>query len=213
MMKRLTLVFGTLLVTLGSAVAGAQSLEEGRHYRALSNPVNVPIPSGKDGVIQEYFWYGCIHCYNLEPAVNEFKDQLPDSLVFEPVPVTFSDVHELHARAYYTWKQLGLPEDTHQAIYDEIFVQNNNLRSQSALADFFSNYDVPRDRFEQMFSSFFVETKVRVARNLTAGAQIRGTPSILVNGEFLIESGLSGISSNQQMLEVAQQLALQLAED
>lgn len=207
---RALLIGCTLAVT--SMVVSAQALEEGVHYRELSNPLNVSIPSGKDAVIHEFFWYGCIHCYNLEPAVIEFKAQLPENLAFEEVPATFSDIHELHGRAFYAWQLLDLPAGTHQAIYDEIFVRNNNLRSESALASFMaSRYDVTEADFERMMNSFSVQTKIRVAQNMTAGAQVRGTPSVMVNGRYMIESGMPGVSSNQDMLRIARQLATEVS--
>lgn len=191
----------------------AQSLQEGTHYRTLSSPVNVSIPRDKDGIIHEFFWYGCIHCYNLEPAVIEFKQNLPDNLAFEEVPATFSEVHELHGKAFYTWQFLDMPESTHQQIYDEIFVNNNDLRTERAVESFFVEQGVSAEEFRRMFNSFSVQTKNRMAQNLTAGAQVRGTPSVMVNGRYMVESGMPGVRSNQDMLRIAQELALQKASE
>lgn len=212
MLKRLTLLSAAMAVLVWTTAAHADHLEEGVHYRALSSPVNVSIPRGKDGIIHEFFWYGCIHCYNLEPAVVDFKENLPDSLAFEEVPATFSEVHELHGRAFYAWQFLGLPESTHQALYDEIFVNNNNLRTERALERFFATKDVEPEEFRKMMNSFSVQTKIRVAQNLTAGAQVRGTPSVMVNGRYMVESGLPGVQSNEAMLRIARELALERAE-
>lgn len=194
-----------------SALAWSQTLEEGVHYRALGNPVNVSIPEGKVGLIQEFFWYGCIHCYNLDPAVVDFMEQLPETLAFEEVPATFSDIHALHAQLFYAWQLLGLPKQTHQLIYDEIFVRNNNLRTERAVVQFMRQQGVDADELRRMMNSFTVQTKVRAAQNLTAGAQVRGTPSILVNGRYMVETGLPGVQTNRDMLRIAGQLALQKA--
>lgn len=211
MMKTLKL---SLLAVMGfcfSTLAWSQTLQEGVHYRALSNPVNVSIPEGKVGLIQEFFWYGCIHCYNLDPAVVEFMEQMPDNLAFEEVPATFSDVHQLHAKLFYAWQLMGLPKETHQAIYDEIFVRNNNLRNERSVLQFMAQRGVDADQLRSMMNSFTVQTKVRAAQNLTAGAQVRGTPSVLVNGRYMVEAGLPGVQTNRDMLRIAGQLALQKA--
>ncbi|TGG91525.1 thiol:disulfide interchange protein DsbA/DsbL [Natronospirillum operosum] len=213
MKRRIALASAMLAALLTVHTVKADHLEEGVHYRTLSSPVNVSIPRDKDGIIHEFFWYGCIHCYNLEPAVIEFKNDLPDNLAFEEVPATFSEVHELHGRAFYAWQFLNLPEDTHQALYDEIFVNNNDLRSERALADFFAERGVDAEDFRKMMNSFSVQTKIRVAQNLTAGAQVRGTPSVMVNGRYMIESGMPGVSSNEEMLRIARELALEQASD
>lgn len=211
MMKSLKLILIAVMGFCLSALASSQSLQEGVHYRALGNPVNVSIPEGKVGLIQEFFWYGCVHCYNLDPAVVEFMEQLPDHLAFEEVPATFSDVHQLHARLFYAWQMLGLPKQTHQAIYDEIFVRNNHLRNERAVLQFMAQRGVNSDELRSMMNSFTVQTKVRAAQNLTAGAQVRGTPSVLVNGRYMVEAGLPGVQTNRDMLRIAGQLALEKA--
>lgn len=213
MLRRILVLLALPSLAMLMSTAQAQELEEGTHYRTLSSPVNVNIPDGKDGIIHEFFWYGCIHCYNLEPAVVEFKENLPDNLAFEEIPATFSEVHELHGRAFYTWQFLDLPESTHQELYDEIFVNDNDLNRESELAAFFEEQGVAEEDFKKMFSSFSVQTKTRVAQNLTAGAQVRGTPSIMVNGRYMVESGMSGVPTNEDMLRIAQELALQKAEE
>lgn len=212
MLRRSIALCSSLIAGLLLAVTvHAQSLQEGTHYRVIAQPLNVAIPAGKDGIIQEFFWYGCVHCFNLETAVQRFKAQLPDNIAFEEVPATFSPVHELQGRAFYTWQFLNMPEDTHMAIYNEIFVNRNNLRTERDLAAFFARQGVSEERFQQMFNSFSVRTKTRVAQNMTAQAQVRGTPSVVVNGRYLIESGLPGVRTNEDMLRIAQELALQLA--
>lgn len=208
-MKSFQLSLCVVLSLWVSSFSWSQALEEGVHYRALSHPVPVSIPKDKVGLIQEFFWYGCIHCYNLDPAVLEFMEQIPDSLVFEEVPATFSDIHELHAKLFYAWQLLNLPKQTHQAIYDEIFVRKNNLRNERAVLQFMAQRGVEADELRRMMNSFTVQTKVRAAQNLTAGAQVRGTPSILVNGRYMVEAGLPGVQTNRDMLRIAGQLALQ----
>ncbi|MCH8551720.1 MAG: thiol:disulfide interchange protein DsbA/DsbL [Natronospirillum sp.] len=212
MLRRFLLLSVLLAALTAMTSAHADHLQEGVHYRALSSPVNVSIPRGKDGIIHEFFWYGCIHCYNLEPAVMEFKESLPDNLAFEEIPATFSEVHELHGRAFYAWQFLNMPESTHQALYDEIFVNGNNMRNERELVRFFEDKGVSADDFQKMMNSFSVQTKIRVAQNLTASAQVRGTPSVMVNGRYMVESGMPGVQSNEDMLRIARELALELAD-
>src|SRR3989304_8293761 len=60
--KRL-LYLATLLVLLLAGAAAAQPIA-GRDYTLINPPQ--PIDSGKKIEVLEFFWYGCIHCYNLE---------------------------------------------------------------------------------------------------------------------------------------------------
>ncbi len=213
MLRRILFLAALPMSFLLMSTAQADQFEEGVHYRTLSSPVNVSIPRDKDGIIHEFFWYGCVHCYRLEPAVIDFKENLPDNLAFEEVPATFSEVHELHGKAFYAWQFLNLPESTHQDIYDEIFVNDNDLRSEQALSQFFEQQGVSPEAFSNMMNSFSVQTKIRVAQNMTASAQVRGTPSVMVNGRYMIESGMPGVRTNEDMLRIARDLALERAND
>ena len=71
--------FSRQLLAAGAALAASPALRaqagapvEGQHYVKLSSPVPVTLssPDKKVDVI-EFFWYGCPHCNNFEPMLEE----------------------------------------------------------------------------------------------------------------------------------------------
>lgn len=53
------------------AAPAAWKYEEGKHYRAL--PSAQGTSSSPDKIeVAEVFWYGCPHCYNLEPQMKDW---------------------------------------------------------------------------------------------------------------------------------------------
>ena len=77
-MKSLLLM---ILISLTAPTALAQQAYtpvEGVNYHELETPVQT------EGKIQvaEFFWYGCPHCYTLEPYLNEWLTALPTDVEF-----------------------------------------------------------------------------------------------------------------------------------
>src|SRR5262244_1814218 len=77
-------------------------------------------PVDNDGRIQvlEFFWYGCIHCYNLEPTVEKWEKTLPKDVEFRRVPAIFNDRWALDARIFYSFEALGLLDKLHRPFFD-----------------------------------------------------------------------------------------------
>lgn len=90
-MKRL---LGTLVVSLsmlaGAAHASPAAPVAGQDYTVLKAVQPLDVPAGKIEVI-EFMWYGCPHCNEFDPYLeNWIKKQGPD-VVFKRVPVAFRD--------------------------------------------------------------------------------------------------------------------------
>ena len=72
-MKRLFLAL-TLLLPL--PLAAAPAYVEGRHYLELALPQ--PTETGNKIEVREFFWYGCPHCFSLEPSLEKWLKTMPE---------------------------------------------------------------------------------------------------------------------------------------
>ena len=80
--------------------------EEGTHYTRLV-PTQTTI-GGPDKIeVAEFFWYGCPHCYDLEPYLQRWKASMPANVRFVQVPVTWNNAVATHAKMFYTAEALG----------------------------------------------------------------------------------------------------------
>ena len=50
-----------------------------------------PVESADKIEVLEFFWYGCIHCYNLEPKIESWLKTLPKDVEFRRVPAVFNE--------------------------------------------------------------------------------------------------------------------------
>src|SRR5690606_39948441 len=55
----------------------------------------------------DFFWYGCPHCNNLQPALERWVGNKPADVLVRRIPAILRDSWAPHARIYYTLEVLG----------------------------------------------------------------------------------------------------------
>ena len=93
------------LAVFSFATAGAAELVEGKNYARLKVPQ--PVESGKKIEVIEFFSYGCPHCSDLEPYLQNWFKTAPADVQFRRVPVMFQERGRVLAKIYYTLDALG----------------------------------------------------------------------------------------------------------
>jgi thiol:disulfide interchange protein DsbA len=197
-MKRFAaFVFAVLLL------APALALAQGKPAYTELKP---PLPVDNDGRIQvlEFFWYGCIHCYNLEPTVEKWEKTLPKDVEFRRVPAIFNDRWALDAQIFYAFEALGVLDKLHRPFFDAIHRDHLRTDNQQALAEWLQKQGVDPKKFNDVMKSFGVQSKTRRAAQLTAAYKIDGTPELAVQGRYTVSAEQG--RSQQGMLETVDYL-------
>lgn len=174
-------------------------------YEAISPAQPVQNPD-KIEVI-EFFWYGCPHCYSLEPALQAWLKKKPANVEFIHQPAVFSEVWGKHAKAYYTAEALGLNDKLHADFFDAIQNKKQKLLTEDDLAKFFVEHGVKDEDFRAAYGSFIVDTKLRQAESMAGRYGITGVPALIVNGKYKITA--STAKSQENMLTVLDELIKQ----
>lgn len=198
-MKKLWVLFGGLL--LAATVLAGQSFDEGIEYQVLGSPQ--PTNSDKIEVI-EFFWYGCPHCYHLEPQLDEWVRKLPEDVEFIRVPAVLGPSWELLARAYYTARFLGVLDKVHRPLFDAIHQHDRKFHSVDDLAAFFAEHGVAEADFRKTFKSFAVVVRTNQSKQARERYGLTGVPTLVVNGKYRTSATLTG--SNEKMLDVVDYL-------
>lgn len=172
-----------LLLTL-PMMAWANAPVEGRDYQVLPQAG----AKGQNGqvIVQEFFWYGCPHCYSLEPHVAKWKKTLPDYVQFERVPAALNPVWEASARGFYVAESLGILEKTHEAHFAMIHVDKQRPYNQKSLAKFYGKFGVKEGNFNGLYNSFAINGKIARSQQLAKFYQLSGVPAMVVNGKYLV---------------------------
>jgi thiol:disulfide interchange protein DsbA len=192
------------LVLLGATALPAASAPfvEGQHYVKVDPPQ--PTETGNKIEVLEFFWYGCPHCYRLEPYVKRWLKTKPANVEFVRMPGIFSPRWMMHARAYYTAEVLGVVDKLHDPIFEAIHGARNPLDSEEAILQLFKQHGVLEADFKKVFLSFAVETKMQRASEMAMRYDLDGVPAVIVNGKYRTSASLAG--SNAAVFQVVDQL-------
>ena len=155
-------------------------------------------------VIYEFFWYGCPHCYSLEPTINDIESNLDKDTILIKVPVALRDSWELHAKAYYALQQMKLDDNLHEKVFAEIHVNSNRLDTKEKLANFIREEGYDADKFLKILDSFGTEIRIKKASRLANQYQIKSVPTLVINGKY--KTSGSHVSSYQELYDVVQLL-------
>jgi len=166
--------------------------KEGTNYVKLVPSQPTSVAPGKVEVV-EIFWYGCPHCFELDPAVEAWRSKgKPGYVEFVRVPAMWNDTARLHARVFYTAELLGKLEELHTPIFRELNINSNPFNSVEKIGKFFQAHGVGTDEFQKAWSSFAVENKLQKADFLNRRYRVESVPSIVVNGKFKTDAGMAG---------------------
>ncbi|ONG41310.1 disulfide bond formation protein DsbA [Alkanindiges hydrocarboniclasticus] len=198
-MKHLVLSAMTASVMAMSGLAMAsEPFVAGKDYTVIANPGKVDKPGMIE--VREFFWYGCPHCYILEPHVASWLAKKPANVNFVRSPAAMNPVWEQNARGYYAVDLMGMTNKVHKPLFDAIHQKNQRLFDQKSLANFYKGYGVDSNKFNAMFNSFAVSGKVAQSKQLAQAYQLDGVPAMVVNGKYVVKG------ENQKVIQVVNYL-------
>ncbi|MBL8201206.1 MAG: thiol:disulfide interchange protein DsbA/DsbL [Chromatiales bacterium] len=177
--------------------------QEGQHFNKLTSAQGTSSSPGKIEVA-EVFWYGCSHCYNLEPVLSDWVKKLPADVSFVRIPVMWNPTNEIHGRIYYTAEALGKLDRINPAMFKAIHVENRPMTEEKDILAFFEQNGVSAADFNKTFRSFAVESQLKRAKDLTVKYKVRGVPLLVVDGKYTTDG--PQIRSHQDLLAVTEEL-------
>lgn len=162
----------------------------GKDYVVISPPL--PTDSGAKVEVVEFFWYGCSHCFDLEPALAKWTRALPKDVEFKRVPTIFRESWVPGARLYYTLEAIGELDRLHKDVFDAIHAERVNLFDEKALTEWLTKKGVDPKKFMDAYNSFGVQNKVQRARQITQASKVDGVPALSVQGKYLTSGSMTG---------------------
>jgi thiol:disulfide interchange protein DsbA len=183
-------IVAALLLAALCAQGQAPAPVAGRDYIELAN--GRPLDAS-DGfvVVEEFFNYACPACNSFEPSFAAWAKELPPYAKLHHVPAAFRSDFVQYARAYYAAEAHGVVEKTHQAVYDAIhrtrtLPGEGEKPDEARIARFYADFGVDADAFLATMQSFGVDSKVRRATDHMQRNRIPSTPSLVINGRYLV---------------------------
>ncbi|MCF7991750.1 MAG: thiol:disulfide interchange protein DsbA/DsbL [Thiohalocapsa sp.] len=192
---------GALLIagtSLQPTPVRADSFDAGIDYRVIEEPVRAE--QGDDVEVLELFWYGCPHCYYLEPRIARWLESKPDNATFRRMPAASSPRWVPHAKAYFAAEALGVLEQFHEPMFKALHDERRKIFNDEQIIAFAAEQGIDEEAFRKAYNSFPVDMQVRKSADLVRRYNIDGVPAIVVNGKYLTSASQAG--TTDRMFEV-----------
>ena len=142
--------------------------------------------------VAEMFNYICPACYSFDPTLRNWKSKQPADVRLVYVPAQFRPDFVPYAKAFYAAESLGIEERSHAAVYEAIHVKRSipaegDKPDEAKVAAFYAAYGVSAAQFLETMKSFAVAGKVNKANQFALRSKVEGTPSLIVNGRYLVK--------------------------
>ncbi|HED13775.1 MAG TPA: thiol:disulfide interchange protein DsbA/DsbL [Gammaproteobacteria bacterium] len=198
-----------LMLLFVSPVFAAPKFTQDVNYFALSKAQ--PTVTGNKIEVRELFWYGCPHCYRMEPLFEKWLSNKPANVEFIRTPAVLRNSWAFDARVYYTFKELNLVDKLHRPFFDSIHKERKRIRNAEQLADFAAEHGIDRQAVLDAFNSFSVDSNTRRARVLSENYETNGVPTVIIGGKY--RSSAASAGSYVKLIEIIDFLVKKVASE
>ena len=212
--RRMSILRWNILGIIGAVAAGVSiwgllystgsvdgdEIVEGEHYEVVADaPRRRP---GAPVTVTEFFSYGCVHCRNFDPLIEDWREDLGEGAAFERVPVAFSPEWAILGQTYLALERAGALAQNHERLFRAIHDNGRQFLGASDIADFVDGHGTSREAFLEAYSA--TEVRRALARNEARQNRlgISSVPSLTVADKYRINMDVG----RRQALKVADHL-------
>ena len=187
-MKKILITFLMLFSSLSFAIEPQVGVN-------FDKTVQVVPTDNKDKIeITELFWYGCIHCYQMDPMLSDWVKKLPADVTFRRMPGLPQPTWAPMAKAFYAMEDLKLTDKLHGSLFDAINKEKSlNPTNEAAAIDWITKKSgLDKAKVEASFKSFSMNSKLNQAAQYFRATGATGVPSLIIDGRFITSSTMAG---------------------
>ena len=201
MMKFFLATLFLLLSTQAFAEAPVAAPQQGKDFDLTVQVIPTDNPAKIE--VTELFWYGCSHCYNMEPVLSAWVKKQGADVTFKRVPGLPRADWEPMAKAFYAMETLGLSDKLHVPLFEAIHkTKTLNPTDEAAVITWMTNQSgLDKAKVEDVFKSFSMNTKLNRARQFFRASGATGVPSLIIDGKYITSSTMAG--DNDKALKMA----------
>ena len=184
-----------ILIAISNFIFAVQP-EPGINFKPIKQTIAT---ESKDKIeVVELFWYGCGHCYTMDPYLDKWADNLPKDVIFKRIPAIPRKDWVPSAKAYYALESLGLVNKLHEKLFDAIhkekILKHNDTK---ALINWITlKGKLDKKDVEAAFNSFSMKSKLSRSFKIFKAAGATGVPSMIIDGKYLTSTTMAGGEQN-----------------
>ena len=193
-----------LLVPVLGTTAAAQAIPgpvEGRDYTVVEG--GKPW-GGADGKIEvlEVFAYTCGHCADFQPMLDAWVRKQPADVRFEYLPAAY-DLRNAYSRGFFAAQASDAVARIHAPMFRA--VHHDRLLANNATIDevawFLGQQGLDAAAAKATMASPAVDALMQRARDFQVAIQLRGTPTLVVAGRYVVVA-----RTHEDALRITEQL-------
>ncbi len=191
LLRLLRPLLATVAFVAAASGASAADFQNGVDFSTLDTPVRPD--TGKKVEVLEVFMYHCPHCNALDPALADWVKKQGDKIVFRRLHMG----DDAQAKAFFTLDAMNaLGNGLHEKIFRAIHVDHNRLNTDAALLDFVGKNGIDKAKYQEVFNSFAVQTKLKRGVQLTNQYKLDSAPSLVIDGHYTTSPAQAGHGLN-----------------
>ncbi|NOT65704.1 MAG: thiol:disulfide interchange protein DsbA/DsbL [Methylotenera sp.] len=191
-------LLGTLLLLASFNVLAEPQLGTDFDKTLQAIPTDTP---NKIEVV-ELFWYGCSHCYHMDPLLEAWVKKLPADVTFKRIPGLAVPHWAPMAKAFYAMEDLKLSGKLHTALFDAIHEEKSlNPSDEAATINWIvKKSGLDKAKVEASFKSFSMNNRLNRAAQIFRASGATGVPTLIIDGQYATMSTAGG---NESTLKTA----------
>ncbi|BDT58156.1 MAG: thiol:disulfide interchange protein DsbA/DsbL [Janthinobacterium lividum] len=210
---RFALIAATMVAS--TAIASPADPKNGVDYQTLAAPQPVQA-TGKKVEVLEFFAYHCPACNMLEPTLKQWVKKQGDNIVMRRVPLPFQGPADPEARLFLTLEAMGKLDQYHDRVFQAVHVQRQRLMKDDQIIEWAVKNGLDKAKFMETWNSFGVTTKLRRLQQTASAYKVSGTPTIIIDGKYVVSPGQiqesNKIQDVNQLMQATSQVLDKLVE-
>ena len=199
MFKRILFLF----VVSTTLAFSNEKFVEGVDYETMTNePSSYVQKQNKKIQVVEAFWYGCPHCYIFDEYLSKWEKKNDEDIDFVNMPVVFNKPWLLHARVFYTFKEMDNYSELHKNFFYAFHEQQRKFNTMDSIMNFFESQNVDIEQAKKILLSEKVSKKVQEANYMLETYKIDSVPAIIINNKYKISGSMA--KTYDRMIEISE---------
>ncbi len=199
MLKKILFLF----VVSTTLVFSNEKFVEGVDYETMTNEPSLYVQKQNKKIqVVEAFWYGCPHCYIFDEYLSKWEKKNDEDLEFVNMPVVFNKPWLLHARVFYTFKEMDNYSELHKNFFYAFHEQQRKFNTMDSIINFFESQNVDIVQAKKILLSEKVSKKVQEANYMLETYKIGSVPAIIINNKYKISGSMA--KTYDRMIEISE---------
>ena len=150
------------------------------------------VETGKKIEVIEFFSYGCPHCAEFEPFLEDWVKTQSADVAFRRVPVMFQPRWVELAKVFYTLEAMGEDWKLSPEVFSALHAKGLALWEPAKFYDWAATKGLDRKKVEDVYNSFAMSGRINRAKQLAQAYNVQEVPLVVVDGKFVTSPSRAG---------------------